>query len=334
MKTLSIILALAGLALSTLIVGWYGAAGVAGAIGAVGWGGFALMIAWQAGVFVLLATGWLAVARGAHWRRFPAFLLGRAVRDAAGQFLPFLQLGGFVMGARAATLLGLRWPLSAASTMADVTVEFLAQIVFSLLGLAALALTAPESEFILPIGLAILAAILLAGFAIILQLRGGGLVRKLAPRIGGTALLESGGHIGRVQARLERIYAARSRLVLGVTVHLLAWFATAGASWLAFRLMGYGIDYPAALAIEALLHVALTIAFIVPGALGVQEAAYVALGGIFGVPPEAAVSVSLLRRGRDLVYAVPVLLAWQWAEARRLGRWRNSVRQAGKTGRG
>jgi hypothetical protein len=62
----------------------------------------------------------------------------------------------------------------------------------------------------------------------------------------------------------------------------------------------------------------MALAFFVPGRVGIQEAAYTVLAGIFGVPPEIAISLSLLRRARDFVIAVPVLLAWQGVEAKRL----------------
>jgi hypothetical protein len=36
------------------------------------------------------------------------------------------------------------------------------------------------------------------------------------------------------------------------------------------------------------------------------------------VPADLALSVSLLRRGKDLVWGLPILAAWQWREVRRL----------------
>ena len=57
---------------------------------------------------------------------------------------------------------------------------------------------------------------------------------------------------------------------------------------------------------------------VVPGAAGVQEAGYVGLGAAFGVPPEIALSVSLLRRAKDIGWGLPILGAWQWQEVRRL----------------
>ena len=78
--------------------------------------------------------------------------------------------------------------------------------------------------------------------------------------------------------------------------------------------MGFGD----AVAIEALLAAVSAIGFLVPASAGVQEAGYVGLGAIFGVPPDIALGVSLVRRARDILVGVPCLLLWQLAEVRRL----------------
>jgi hypothetical protein len=60
----------------------------------------------------------------------------------------------------------------------------------------------------------------------------------------------------------------------------------------------------------------------VPAALGIQEGAYVVLGGLFGISPEVALALSLLKRARSLLLGVPPLLMWQLAEGRLLWRRR------------
>jgi hypothetical protein len=52
----------------------------------------------------------------------------------------------------------------------------------------------------------------------------------------------------------------------------------------------------------------------------VQEAGYAGLGALFGVTADVALAASLLRRARDLALGVPILLVWQFVEARRLRR--------------
>ena len=57
-----------------------------------------------------------------------------------------------------------------------------------------------------------------------------------------------------------------------------------------------------------------SVAFMTPGALGIQEGAYVLSASVFGLPAEATLSLSLLRRAKDLAIGIPAILAWQWSE--------------------
>ena len=74
------------------------------------------------------------------------------------------------------------------------------------------------------------------------------------------------------------------------------------------------------LVIESLLYAIRTVAFAIPNAVGVQEGAYILVGGAFGLTPEMGLALSLLKRARDLVIGLPALGAWQALEGGRL--WR------------
>ena len=182
-----------------------------------------------------------------------------------------------------------------------------------------LAAKAPHSDLLLPAAAGIALAVLAAAGFIATQRGAGSLFRALAARVGGERFGPATRRVDRVQAALEAIYAAPGRVLAGLrAAPAETWLGTAIGTWLAYRLMAMPIDLPTAIAIEALLHVALAIGFLVPGTVGVQEAAFAGIGGIFGLPAEASLAVSLLSRARDLVLGVPILLAWQAIEARRL----------------
>jgi len=70
------------------------------------------------------------------------------------------------------------------------------------------------------------------------------------------------------------------------------------------------------LAIESLIFTVRSVAFAVPGAIGFQEAAYVLVGPMFGLPPETALALSIAKRARDVAIGAPALLAWQVIEVR------------------
>jgi uncharacterized membrane protein YbhN (UPF0104 family) len=100
-------------------------------------------------------------------------------------------------------------------------------------------------------------------------------------------------------------------------LHFIAWALGALEAWIAFHLMGAPISLAEAATIDSLVMGLRTFAFFVPGAIGVQEAAYVALCALFGISPGFALAFSLVRRGRDFLIGVPCLFAWQMVEGRR-----------------
>src|SRR5262249_22059905 len=56
---------------------------------------------------------------------------------------------------------------------------------------------------------------------------------------------------------------------------------------------------------------------VVPGALGVQEGGYLALGRLLGFDPETSLALSLSKRARELLLGMPGLVAWQLDASRR-----------------
>src|SRR5437763_582904 len=87
----------------------------------------------------------------------------RLVRDSGSEALPLSQVGGYVLGARAATLAGVPGTLAAASTIVDVTLEFVAQIAYTGLGLAWLIYLQPGHPATQPILVGLVVAIGAAG---------------------------------------------------------------------------------------------------------------------------------------------------------------------------
>jgi putative membrane protein len=240
------------------------------------------------------------------------------VRDASANCLPFSQVGGFVFGARAVTLHGVEWHTATASTVVDVTAEFLAQIAFACIGLGILLARSPRSGLAVPVEVGIGLAVV-AGFAFVwLQQGAAPIFARIGQRIAGRWFGDARERVAVLQAELGLIYGHTIKLALSFVAHLIGWICTGVAGWIAYRALGVPIDFDDALAIEALLSAAAAVAFLVPVNAGIQEAGYAGLGAIFGVPPELSLGVSLVRRARDVVVGVPVLLLWQYVEMRRL----------------
>ena len=318
MKRLSYVLALFGLLGAVLLVSYFGFGHVVTAISRVGWPRFGLIVGWQIALFAVLGFAWDVIAPARAARRPWVLIWGRMVRDASANCLPFSQVGGFVFGARAVTLHGIEWQTATASTIVDVTAEFLAQIAFAGIGLGVLLARAPASSLAVPVEVGIGLAVL-ACFAFVWAQKGvAPLFARLGRRIAGNWFADAEERVGVLQAELALIYGHTGKLAMGFMVHLLGWLGTRVAGWITYRALGVPIQFDDALAIEALLSAAAAVAFLVPVNAGVQEAGYAGLGAIFGVPPELSLAVSLVRRARDIAVGVPILLIWQLLEMRRL----------------
>jgi len=77
--------------------------------------------------------------------------------------------------------------------------------------------------------------------------------------------------------------------------------------------------------LEALIEAMGSAAFLVPGAIGVQEAGFLLFGNLMGLTPEVATALAVIRRCRDLILYVPGLLAWQIQEGRWLFQKKNGL---------
>ena len=283
----------------------------------IGAAGFALMIALHLLLILPLGAAWSMLARGTLdfglWR----FVWGRLVRDSAGEVLPLSQLGGHVLGARAVQLSGVSGTFAAASTVVDLAVEFTARLPYMALGLGLLVWLKPDSRLIWPCVVAGLVMTLLAALLVASLIRGPAFLDRVAPRLAPRWANAAGGMPSRLRATIEAILSRRGGLARAALLHGGAWMLSALELWLPFRFMHADLGLPEVIAIDGLVSGLRSFVFFIPGALGMQEGAYVVACGLFGVPPAVALAASLLRRGRDIAIAVPALLSWQVVEGRR-----------------
>ncbi len=319
MKAVAVLGLIAGAAVMTLLVAHYGLAAILRGLGTLGWAGFAAIVVFQLALYGLMGLAWWLPARGRPdglaWR----FIWGRVIRDSAAEALPLSQIGGYVLGARAAALAGVAGAYAAGSTVVDVTVELVAQLAYVLLGLLLLARLHPGSELFGPMLAGVAGLGLLATLFIMLQARASGLIERAALRLGRRFAGAGHGDSG-VAAVIRGIHRRHRALSGAALLHFLEWVLSGVQAWVTLRLMGVPIGLGAAVAIDSLLYGLRSVAFMVPNALGVQEGGYVLLGGLFGLGPDSALALSLIRRGRDLAIGIPALLVWQLLEGNKA--WR------------
>jgi putative membrane protein len=312
-----VIVALLGLALAIYLVASTGFGPVFSAVAAVGWGGFALLCLYALALFVVLGCAWYVLLPESALADLRIFVWARMVREAATDVLPFSQLGGLVLGARAAILHGVAdfWVYS--STIVDVTTEMLAQIVYVALGVLILDLRAPPTSsaqsLIKGLLIGVVCAAAAAAIFLLLQRHGHRLVEKFTARILPGALR----HTTAVGTALGSIYRSRARVGASILLHAVGWIGSAIGAWIAFRLIGVRVDLKSVFALEGLVSAIRSTAVIIPHALGAQEAAYTILSPLFGIGAEFGLAVSVLKRARDLAIGIPIILIWQAIEGHR-----------------
>jgi putative membrane protein len=287
-------------------------------VGQLGWGGFLAYCAYSVGVAGLLGAAWAASAPPLPIiANLVRFTWARLVREGASDILPFSQIGGLYIGTRMLIARGMPARLVNASALIDMTTEMAGQVVFTLFGIAGFVVlrSGHDASLLMPIliGTGVMVALMAAFFAAQRWALGVGqaLLTRMMP--------SAGNGIGDISTELTRIYGNRWRVVLALLFNIAGWVASAAGAWIALRLMGVGLPLLNVLVIESLIFVLRSVAFAIPGGLGVQEAAYALLGPLLGLPLPAALALSLAKRVRDLTIGAPALVAWQIDEARNLG---------------
>jgi putative membrane protein len=237
------------------------------------------------------------------------------IREAVADLLPFSQIGGLIVGTRVLAAHGVPTPRVYASMIADMTTEMASQLLFTLFGLAAMAslLLGAHGAALRPAVFGGTAAL----FAIMALLFLGqrpllAFATRLAHRILPSAALA----IDAVDVELSRIYGERGHMIASFLFNLAGWIASAAGAWVLLHLIAAPLPFLWVLAIESLIFTVRSVAFAVPGAIGFQEAAYVLIGPLFGLPPEIALALSIAKRGRDIAIGIPALVAWQLLETR------------------
>ena len=303
-----------GVALTVGVILHVGAAELWAAVRRVGFDGFAVFTLYSLAGFLPLGWAWWVVAPGAGSRRWLLFPWGRLLRDSAADVLPFAQIGGLLVGLRAVQVRGVPERLAVASQLVDVTMEMAAQLFYTLFGLAMLLAVLRHAtgaqELVWATAAAIGAGAL--GLAAFVALQGRGV--DLVGALGSRWIKDTRERAAAIRAELAAIYARPARLAAGLAWHSAGWMLSGAGAWLALAFMGVHVAVWKVLALESLVAAVKSMAFLTPGALGFQEGAYALIAPLFGVSPEAAVAVSLLRRAKDLVIGVPAMLAWQAGE--------------------
>jgi putative membrane protein len=287
-----------------------GAGAVAQAVATLRINGLAVLVLLHLPIVVLMGFAWWLASGDTPPASRSRFVWARFVRDAAGELLPSLQLGGVVFGLRALGR-GRTITVGVVSASIDGVIELTAKLPYVLGALLALLALAPQPRLARLLSVAVAATGVLVGILLLarrsLSAWLQALARTISTRWPGVLCPDGGPGDGDVQATFDHILSQRGRLWSAFALHLCCWCLGAAEAWVAFRLLGIDVTVAQALAIDGTVVGLRTFGLIVPAAAGVQEASYMLAAAVFGIPPAAAIAASFARRARDLGLGVVIL---------------------------
>jgi putative membrane protein len=237
--------------------------------------------------------------------------------------LPVAQIGGEIAGVRVMTFFGIAGGLAGATVLVDILMQAVTLLLFTIVGIGILATVVADRALIGSLLVAIvILGLALAGFFAAQRFGGARLFDRvlmaLAAKLGWSSLANRAS----LHDNLVRIYANLPRLAASMLVHLGVWFVGVFEVLVTLRLMGFPVSYGQALAIESVGQVVRAAGFLMPGALGIQEAGFIAVCAVYGIPAPAALALSLVKRVPDIAIGLPFLFVWHAHEARALMRRR------------
>ncbi len=245
----------------------------------------------------------------------------RWVGESANSLMPAGALSGPALMIRQLSQRGVPMQAAVAQITVSTTFQTLAQVVFALLGLALVVARASQSmQHTLRVPLLIASSVLAVPIAMfyLLQRRGffGKLLRAAARFSGKRHWLKLMSQAEALDAALQSTYDRWPQVVASFAWSLLGWLVGTGEVYLILHLLGNGVSWSDALVLESLGQAIRGAAFAIPGSLGVQEGGYLLLAPLANLTPEVALALSLAKRARELILAVPGVVYLHLSERR------------------
>jgi putative membrane protein len=318
MKLTAIIGGIAGLCLSAWLLESYGVGRILDLLHHAGWSGILTVVAFHLVQILFSALGWRVIAGPTVPRPgLRTYMIMRWIREGVNNLLPVGQIGGEFVVARLLQRAGMKLAPAIAGTVADLTMEMVTQILFTLLGLLLLLYSVGEggiARYVVS-GLAI-ASLVAASFfgSQWLGLASG--IEKGLIRLGQSFGWSATANVSGLHDALIGCYRSPSRVAWAALWQMVSWLLGGVEVCLALHFLGHDVGIVPGLIIESLGQALKAVGFAVPGALGVQEGGYIVICQVFGLSPEMAIALSLMKRLREVGLGVPGLLAWHRAEAR------------------
>jgi len=298
-----------------------GAASIVQLLSGAGWI-LLLIVPFHAVPLYLDTLGWRQLLEKDQ-RPGQAALFGiAAIREAVSRLLPVANIGGELVGVRLLALYGTETTQVAASVIVEVFLMLISLVFFAALGVLCLIHVTDQLQLVhdVTLGLVLTLPVLIV-LAILLR-------HPSAFALLGQATQRLMGRFARsfdilawslsLNRAMRSLFQAPLRLCAAVGYQVAGLLVGSLETWLVLRWVDHPVSLPASIGLEATTQAVRHFIFFLPAGLGAQEAALMGVGAMLGIPPDAALALSLAKRMREILFGVPALLAWHWIEAREL----------------
>ncbi len=266
------------------------------------------------------ATAWYFLLPKRHNIAGPRFMriwTFRWIGESINTLLPVAQVGGDFARARllakAPQTCTPRNDQSAGATvLVDFVLGLITQAIFTLMGVGLLISLQQNNAQLLPLTAAITFSLIIAallwgviakGFLPFLAHK----IMRIAPK-GKLAQLSGGLHT--LDAQIAQILHLKQTLFWACLLKLCAWICRSAEIWIILTCLNIPIDWQTALIIESVATAIRSAAFLIPGAIGLQDGGIILLCHWLGLPAEAGLLIAVLKRGREILTSLPGLFAW------------------------
>ena len=304
-------LVLAGLSVALWLGGRIGWPAIRANIALIGQRFFLLVILYLFAQLAFMGGWWVLIGSRArrigYWRMFGVYLAG----DSVNYFLPPANLTGEPIKAHLLSR-SVGFSRSVPSIMVHKHAEICAQVVFlgAGLGIAVMQFALPTELRVLTLGLVVGMGILVAATFWVLKRGAFGASLRWLVRRGITH--QHGKSHWQATASLDRwlalFYKTRMPVFYWATfLCLLGWCGGLLETYLVLQWLSAEPSLGTAVAVETLAMALNSLIFFIPGRVGSAETVRVAVFSALGLPAAQGAVYSIVRRGREVVWAMPGL---------------------------
>lgn len=317
MRLLPYIGLLCGLLLLTVLLVWQGLTAVIDLLLGSGWILLLLPLTFLP-YFIPTTESWRMLFLKGHKPPFPTALFALILGRSVNSLLPVATIGGEIVKARILILHGSTINDSTASVMVDKAAQVVAVIIWGLVGIGLLAYLSLDDDLVKSalVGFAVL-GLCTVGFVLIQRAGIFSMLAKLGSKL---VNLDSWEDIhadaNAIDKIVREVYRNRIRFFAACLLKASGLALQTLEVWLACYLLGFPVSLLEALMLKSLTSTLSDVAFLIPNGYGIQEGAYILLGGLLGMSADMALAVSLATRIREIFIDLPGLLYWQFFESR------------------